>query len=825
LKAKPFSTCQGWILAVLLLGGDRCAAAGFDTSSPVNYFSSVADKFLRAQAGFAITNIPVYPTNGYTPSVHRLLQLAANIYDASTNKTSAPPLDFDYPSVFRPVFGISTNGGVTNIFINGYVEVTDTGPPSVTNDYNFSAYSLTVPSDLAVIVNDLNLGSNYFNVYEVPWVIGARKGLPNFNQISLESFTQITRKLQIIKGPTIGTASDTMPRANWHTNVQYVVGISNAVMIEAWNSYQSNYPRAVDIGGIDTLSLTLANENGIITPASSYSTSVSFSLQLPTIPSNSWAGIGINISSNEVPSFRFPILATDYFLQPGIYSTNSGGVGTFTIVPNVLTAGFNTTTGYPLPQFVYTLTNRLRFVMLDDASGRVIDYVQSDGMGGQRSLTSAGELEGNDDWGPGGIWDTNREPPFSGNMNSPLNGVENQIAASEQPPPYTSPGYETPVTASDWNQAVTQTMGFNSIAAAAFSFNAFFNGETNINNLAYMQVPFTPTRSVCVYYTWQANDPLVHYTLPDLSVLIDYSNGITNWVTTNIILGRLGQLNEHYQPWGGSLFGGNPDYVANPAVIDPLVTNSDDWNFPAGSLDFDNIGSVHRGTPWQTVYLKSAPIDPTLWQNWTGNTLPADAALSQPTNDWRLVALLAPLLNPVDPRQLSSVNRPDFVALLDGMTVVTNSIPPAYLVMKSNSPQAAFIAGGVSALRAAQPGGIFTNVGDVLAAPELSINSPWLDSSGDEYLPSDYDYELIPSQLLALLRADSIGSVTSANGAPQIVFTGMDGYAYEVEASTNLHDWLPLATECTTNGTFTFTDPAGAGLTNRFYRTSLLPNP
>ena len=81
-------------------------------------------------------------------------------------------------------------------------------------------------------------------------------------------------------------------------------------------------------------------------------------------------------------------------------------------------AGFETTTGYPLPQLGLTISNRLRFVMVDHASGRVIDYVQLDGMGGQRSLTSAGELEGNDDWGHGGVWDTNRIPAGSASENS-----------------------------------------------------------------------------------------------------------------------------------------------------------------------------------------------------------------------------------------------------------------------------------------------------------------------------------------------------------------------------------------------------------------------
>ncbi|HXC99678.1 MAG TPA: hypothetical protein VN048_10080 [Verrucomicrobiae bacterium] len=817
MKAKRFSTCKGGFLAVLLLAGNLCAAAGFDTSSPLNYFSSVADKFLRARAGLSVTNIPIYPTNCYTPSVHRLLQLAANIYDASTNKTSAAPDDFDYPSVFRPVLGISSADEATNIFISGYVEVTNTNES--TADYNFPAYSLAVPSDLAAVVSEITAGSNNFNVYEIPWVIGAKQGLPNFNQISLESFSALTRKLQIVK-PSLAAA-----RSTWHTNVQYVLAITNALMVEAWNSYANPYPRGVDIGVNDTLNMILTNENGIITPATIFSSNVSFGMQLPTIAASNWAGVGPNIALNIAPSFRFPLLSSVTFLPGDIYSTNTVRTGTFAYVANPLEAGFETTTGYPLPQFGLNITNRVRFVMVDHTSGRVIDYVQLDGLGGQRSLTSFAELHGNDDWGPGGVWDTNREPIGAGNLNSPLNGIENQISVSLQPPPYESPGYVTPVTSHDWNTNVIQSMGFSSIAAAVASFNAFFNRNTNLNSFITMQVPFTPTRTVCVYYTWQANDPLVHYTLSDLTDLIDSGGSPqTNWVYDNLILTNLGQINERYMPWGGGLFFGNPDYTTNLTLKDPMVTRSDDWNFPAGSLDFSSIGSVHRGTPWQTVYLKSSPVNPTLWQNWTGNASPSDAAISQPKNDWRLMALLAPLLNPVDPRQLFSVNQPDFAALLDGFTVLTNSIPPAYLVMSANSPQAAIIAAGVSALRASQPGGIFTNVGDVLAAPELSVNSPWFDPGGNGYLLTDSDYELIPSQLLALLRTDSVGSATPANGLLQIQFTGMDGYAYEVDASTNLTDWIPLATEYTTNGAFVFTDPTGTGLSKRYYRTSLLPN-
>ena len=51
--------------------------------------------------------IPVWPTNYYTPAVHRVLQLAANIYDSgNTNRyydqlTPAGPF---FPSVFKPYF-------------------------------------------------------------------------------------------------------------------------------------------------------------------------------------------------------------------------------------------------------------------------------------------------------------------------------------------------------------------------------------------------------------------------------------------------------------------------------------------------------------------------------------------------------------------------------------------------------------------------------------------------------------------------------------------------------------------------------------------------
>ena len=51
----------------------------------------------------------------YSPAVNRILQLAANIYDASTANF--------YPSVFGPMFTRSGN----NVYITGYTNVLGVG--------------------------------------------------------------------------------------------------------------------------------------------------------------------------------------------------------------------------------------------------------------------------------------------------------------------------------------------------------------------------------------------------------------------------------------------------------------------------------------------------------------------------------------------------------------------------------------------------------------------------------------------------------------------------------------------------------------------------
>jgi hypothetical protein len=74
------------------------------TESPIAFFINVASRLLKSELDVDLNNIQIYPTNQYTPSVHRLLQVTANLYEAITNSAG---VDYPYyPSVFMPNFNL-----------------------------------------------------------------------------------------------------------------------------------------------------------------------------------------------------------------------------------------------------------------------------------------------------------------------------------------------------------------------------------------------------------------------------------------------------------------------------------------------------------------------------------------------------------------------------------------------------------------------------------------------------------------------------------------------------------------------------------------------
>ncbi|HEX3797861.1 MAG TPA: hypothetical protein VH413_04100 [Verrucomicrobiae bacterium] len=752
-------------------------ATNFQPWDALTFFSNTANRLL-ANAGytFTVTNIPLYPINEYTPAVHRLLQVAANIYDATTNRfTNNAEGTLFYPSVFRPVFNKGV--GTSNIFISGYVEEAPINfvAPKFTGSY--SSTPLSLPEQANQFVPTLAGGNTTSNLYGVPWIIGAKKGLPNFNEFSMASVSQITRKLEVINM----NAGSSPPK--FQTNVQYTIGVSNLMGVEAWNSYTNFYGRSVDLIGSVVVQASVSNFDGLtLRPLALVTTNVGW---LYTLSPGAWPGAVVSSSSPHVfnnSSFQIPLMTNIIMLTNSVYHqfpTPHLSPGTNFDVPAIVFQ----------PHFIYNCTNYLRFIVQDHTTGRILDYVTLNGMNYTRDLTAElpGPLGANYG-GPGGVWLTNIQ------SRTVPQGMQNQITISSGLTP-TGP----PFTSANW---INDTLQGNSQQSATGGFAAFLNGQGGITNS--MQAPYTPTRKVALIYHFQVNDPLVHYTLSDISPQPFQNTISTNYPTlaagatiaTNY-LDNIGLPNQNYRPWGdvGTPNGTRTDPMAktdaNYNFKDSQVTGSDAWQFPTNK--FPNIGwlgRVHRGTPWQTLYLKSVDssvMNITNWQMWTGNVavnqfaaaLPvnsADALLTTPTNDWSILDLFTTAPNDNASRGQLSVNQTNFAAwagILDGVIVVSNGPSgqiPMMIDPRANNLALQQILNGIYSARtntAMFPAQVFTSVGQVLSAPQLTVASPYLNTTGNTTAatyPNDAEMERIPQQIMSLLRVGSPRYVIFAYG-------------------------------------------------------------
>jgi hypothetical protein len=295
----------------------------------------------------------------------------------------------------------------------------------------------------------------------------------------------------------------------------------------------------------------------------------------------------------------------------------------------------------------------------------------------------------------------------------------------------------------------------------------------------------------------------VHYTIGDLTDLVHTNLVVDQFSSTSPDpTARLGQLNTRYEPWDGNPSGGSssPEKL-EMTVKDPLMFQSDNWDFPTNKLpNVGWLGRVHRGTPWQTVYLKSFGVNnyPNWfknWQAWSGNgqvvtnvgqlstnlvrfnAFANDAYFSQPTNDWRLLDLFTTALNDNATRGQLSVNQTNLAAwsaVLSGVLVLTNTpdglfstnvqVQPAgfYNAFDPTTwPPVARLVNAINRTRYNNnPRHVFSRLSDILATPELTTASPFLNTNN---LPShknnglnDAAYERLPQQIAGLLKADPV---------------------------------------------------------------------
>ena len=809
----------GGLLLMLIFHSASAAPVGLE--NPTSFFTNVASRLLRSQLNLDLHNIQVYPTNQYTASVHRLLQVAANIYDCATNRTyGVPGATNGFPTIFRPLFRRVQNGTNSLIIIADYREVTGTGMagPSTApalielNSANFTAVPVSgMPFRFSDLLEPMVSG--------IPLIVGAKKGYPGFNEFEMQTCFNVSRALEfrraVQNGPVVST------------NQMYVVAVSNVFGLEAWNSYSNSYARNLTLIAAVKMTAVMSNEFGNI------------------VLSNRFApGVTTNITAGTWPGWVFTNFTSSFVLPWGsgagfMFLTNSSYINAPPwFIPQTDIFGVSNADNFYTPHWYLTLNSGLFFILVDTDANRIIDYVNlqhaDPPIDTQNLLVQGASCLVGDLANPAEQWCTNRLDG-SADPHVPTVGIANQIAV----------GLEG---TSDWmNFQLDPQVGADAVLALeSFRYNLL--GLLTPGHVLYrsnvFHAPFIPYRSTYINRSWQANDPLVHYTIDDLSDLSLATNRITS-IPINPPLSNLGFVNRCYSPWGGNPFESPDALPFQTAVKDPMITRSDDWTFPYNQgLNPACLGSVHRGTPWQTLFLKSTNILQTpgtgpgwvSWAKWTGNavvrpdwnrsgSLIPDALVTAPTNDWSVVSLLTALFNTNDLHALASVNHTStagWASLLDGITVLTNTSAGQFdsALMTANSPQAGEIAAGIIAVREREPNHLFLTIGDILATPELSNASPWLNPTNG-YL-SDAALEIIPSQLLPRLRPDSLGSIVLADGLPQVQFTGIDDHTYALEESSDLVNWSSVSTNFPSNGSFNLTPMLATNSGPTFYRSSLI---
>lgn len=709
----------------------------------VFYIFNTTNAANLVRPNFNFDNIQIYPTNEYTAPVHRLLQLAANVYDATTSNR--------FPTIFRPQFGVS--GNQTNIV--SFVAETNT---------------LFITNSLSSGFQERSAISNFNGfVWGVPLVVGAKKGFPSFHKFVAQTSVQVSRNLQIKKKDSSETV------VLQATNQLLFLGISNTFGVSLWNSYQQVYPNPVRILMTNMALISVTNKIGtIIWPANG----VPLAYRGPSVNliTNQWA------PAPYANAFIYPI-GTNYFT----FLTNAQYTSTgFKIKAGFVNPVFDDPNNYPLPEWGFTMNNRLVCMVIDLVEQRVIDFVNVDGM--STALNISKELLGEDYARPGlagspveSVWKTNR----IGGDSVPTLGITNQILISMG---------VTKVNQEDWTSYNLSTPNGPQKDEAIATFYKFmgFTPLPPYDKMAMpttraMQTPFNPTRKIDQTAVWEINDPLVHYTVEDLRSSTNVVNQPRIPPDGPPLKIYLDQISNRYQPWGGNhppgqagqdLSSDSDPLAYDWRIKDPRVRQSDDWDFPTNKFpSIGWLGRVHRGTPWQTIYLKADAAGSTNWLAW------ASHHESHPTNDWKLMDVFTASPNDNSARGLLSVNQTNLAAwsaALSGIVVLKNNLTDKQavanesgtaqfesIVVQPNSPTLSQILNDINSTRT-NFAGTYGSLGQILATPSLSIGliniglptetlaaSPFLNISSPEQLHyglTDEAVERIPRQIMSLLK-------------------------------------------------------------------------
>jgi hypothetical protein len=172
------------------------------------------------------------------------------------------------------------------------------------------------------------------------------------------------------------------------------------------------------------------------------------------------------------------------------------------------------------------------------------------------------------------------------------------------------------------------------------------------------------------------------------------------------------------------------------------------------------------------------------------NIIIPDTIFTSPTNDWHILDLFTTAVNDNAGRGRLSVNQTNLAAwsaVLSGVSVLPNvsaTNPPTFIQPAGVDPRLLTLVNGINNVRTNFPNHAFSRLGEILAAPELSVASPYLLSTNAAQVVNDEVVERIPQQILGLLHGPeqpprfvvySYGQALKPAG-PRSFFTGSGGY-------------------------------------------------
>jgi hypothetical protein len=416
--------------------------------TPLEFFTNQANVVLQAEFGFGVTNIPVYsatnPAIGYSASVHYLLQSAANAYDATTPGTNLP-------SVFRPLFSWQSN----TLFIVGYTCVT-------ADFYAQTGRGFKALGDPTILSND--------NVWGIPWVVGAKGQIPAFNEYCYSSEISFARQLVFVRYPDPGNPGKYITtRPPEVTNQFYIMSISNIFGAEAWNFYPTTFTNNVTLVISNQVSITITNNYN-------FGTNMVFNAAT-NLSIDSWAGWSGRLRTG---GFKVPLFTNTTSLPNSYWSESTGQfIG---ITNNILyiAPGDTNQIGWPVHAWMVTITNNLMYALIDNGTGRVLDFVNLGAFGS------------------------------SLNLNEVLTNISQTPDMWIVTPANDGPG--SPMSAGALNQIY---MGIEQYPVFANSLLGLPGGY--LSTLGIFYDPYTASANFIQSCSWLAGNPMVHYTIEDLT--------------------------------------------------------------------------------------------------------------------------------------------------------------------------------------------------------------------------------------------------------------------------------------------------------------------